>query len=86
MSCRCPGEGAQFLMLLMRSKCRRVGFALIRALASADAVNLIWDQFPLIHSQTKVCRNEAENIILMLVVTMVSGSGEPAAVELVFTG
>lgn len=86
MSCRCPGEGAEFLMLLMRSKFRRVGFALIKALASADAVNLIWDQFPLIHSQIKVCINKAENIILMLVVTMLSGSGEPADVELVFTG
>lgn len=74
MSCRCPGKAAEFLMLLMRNKFRRVGFALIKALASADAVNLIWDQFPLIHSQTKVSRNKAENIIPMLVVTMLSGS------------
>lgn len=57
---------AESLILVMRSTFGRCDFVLVRALASADAVNLIWDQFILILRPTRVFGAHSENILVLV--------------------
>lgn len=79
------GMAQEFLIPVRRDNFRWGGFALIRALASADAVNLIRDQFLFIRRLRAPQLSQRKHPAAVFH-SVLSVTGAPADVESVFTG